>query len=198
LLAADGFSWSREGVLRDPRGKPVAFSIITSAGNPERVQMATLIQNDLKELGIEVQVVPLEFRSLLDRVLRTRAYEACLLSLAIADADPSVDLNVWLSSGATHLWNPGQKEPATPWEAEIDDLMRRQMITRPYSARKRLFDRVQELVAQEAPLIPLVSPNILVGAQKSLRNFRPALLDHYALWNIDELCWERPGAGPRR
>jgi peptide/nickel transport system substrate-binding protein len=72
-----------------------------------------LIQSDLKELGMEVQAVPLEFRSLLDRVLRSLDYEACLLSLATADADPSVDLNVWLSSGRTHLWHPEQKQPAT-------------------------------------------------------------------------------------
>jgi peptide/nickel transport system substrate-binding protein len=190
LLAHDGFSWSRDGSLQDPRGQPVKFSIVTSAGNPERVQMATLIQTDLKELGMEVQVIPLEFRSLLDRVLGSRDYEACLLSLSTADADPSADLNVWLSGGGTHLWNPEQKKPATPWEAEIDELMRRQMITRQYPQRKQLFDRVQELLAQNLPLIPLVSPNILVGAKKQLRNFRPALLDHYALWNIEDLSWQ--------
>jgi hypothetical protein len=53
-----------------------------------------------------------------------------------------------------------------------------------------LFDRVQELLVQNLPLIPLVSPNILVGAKKQLRNFRPALLDHYALWNIEDLSWQ--------
>jgi ABC-type transport system substrate-binding protein/ABC-type dipeptide/oligopeptide/nickel transport system permease subunit len=198
LLTADGFSWSREGALRDPRGQPVTFSIITSSGNPERVQMATLIQNDLKQLGMEVQVIPLEFRSLLDRVLHTRDYEACLLSLATADADPSADLNVWLSSGATHLWNPAQKHPATPWESDIDDLMRRQMIAREYTKRKKLFDRVQELLMQNLPLIPLVSPNILVGAREQLENFRPAVLDHYALWNIEEFSWRAAGHGGRQ
>ena len=44
--------------------------------------MARLIQDDLKQIGMQVTVVPLEFRSLLDRVQRTRAYEACILSLA--------------------------------------------------------------------------------------------------------------------
>jgi peptide/nickel transport system substrate-binding protein len=198
LLAADGFSWSPEGALTDPQGKRVQFTIVTSSGNPERVQMATLIQDDLKQLGMDVHVVPLEFRSLLDRVLRTHDYEACLLSLVEADADPNVDMNVWLSSGATHLWNPQQKSPATAWEAEIDGLMRRQMVTRKYAERKPLFDRVQELLMENLPLIPLVSPNILVGAKKGLENFRPAVLEHYTLWNIEELCWRAPAAGGRK
>ena len=96
---------------------------------------------------MDVHVVPLEFRSLLDRVQNTRDYEACLLSLANGDADPNPDMGVWLSSGGTHLWNPGQKTPATPWEAEIDALMSRQIATPSYAARKRMFDRVQAIVA---------------------------------------------------
>jgi len=196
LLAADGFSSSPDGVLTDSQGRRVEFSIVTSSGNPERIQMATLIQDDLKQLGMDVHVVPLEFRSLLDRVLRTHDYEACLLSLVGADADPNVDMNVWLSSGGNHLWNPQQKSPATAWEAEIDGLMRRQMVTRKYAERKPLFDRVQELAMENLPLVPLVSPNILVGAKKGLENFRPAVLEHYTLWNIEELCWRGAPSGP--
>ncbi|HMD78191.1 MAG TPA: ABC transporter substrate-binding protein [Terracidiphilus sp.] len=196
LLSAGGFRWSPQGALTDPQGKRVEFSIVTSSGNQERVQMATLIQDDLKQLGMDVHVVPLEMRSLLDRVQRTHDYEACLLSLAEADADPNPDMNVWLSSGVTHLWNPEQKSPATAWEAEIDGLMRRQMVTRKYAERKPLFDRVQELAMENLPLIPLVCPHILTGAKKGLENFRPAVLEHYTLWNIEELCWRGAPSGP--
>lgn len=197
LLKSQRFSWAGDGRLLDPDGKPVDFSIITSSSNQDRVQMATLIQEDLKSLGMAVHVVPLEFRSLLDRIQRTHDFEACVLSLAGADADPTPDMGVWLSSGANHLWHPREKTPATPWEAEIDRLMERQMYTPRYADRKRLFDRVQELLAQNLPLIPLVSPNILVGARKTLGNFRPALLDHYTLWNAEELYW-RSNGGTRK
>jgi peptide/nickel transport system substrate-binding protein len=104
-------------------------------------------------------------------------------------------MNVWLSSGGNHLWNPQQKSPATAWEAEIDGLMRRQMVKRKYAERKPLFDRVQELLMENLPLIPLVSPNILVGAKQELENFRPAVLEHYTLWNIEELCWRGAPSG---
>jgi peptide/nickel transport system substrate-binding protein len=197
LLASDGFKWSPQGTLLDPSGRPVQFSIITSNNNPERQQMASLIQDDLKQIGIQVSVIPLEFRSLLNLVQETRAYEACLLSLASPDADPNPDMAVWLSSGANHLWNPRQKSPATPWEAEIDTLMRRQLVTREYVERKRMFDRVQEILVEKLPLIALVSPNLLVGARRNLGNFRPALLEPYTLWNIDQLYWRVPASGVR-
>ena len=197
LLAADGFQWNQDGALLDPEGRLVEFSIVASNGNAERLQMATLIQDDLKQVGMKVNVVPLEFRSLLDRLQVTHDYEACVLGMQSQDADPNPEMAIWLSSGGNHLWHPSQKTPATPWEAEIDSLMRQQIVTRKYAERKRLFDHVQELVVENLPLIPLVSPNILVGAKKGLGNFRPALLEHYVLWNIEELYW-RPAASVAR
>ena len=197
LLAGDGFHWNQDGALLDPEGRLVEFSIVASNGNAERLQMATLIQDDLKQVGMKVNVVPLEFRSLLDRLQVTHDYEACVLGMQSQDADPNPEMAIWLSSGGNHLWHPSQKTPATPWEAEIDSLMRQQIVTRKYAERKRLFDHVQELVVENLPLIPLVSPNILVGAKKGLGNFRPALLEHYVLWNIEELYW-RPAASVAR
>ena len=156
--------------------------------------MAAIIQDDLRQLGMNVHVAPLEMRSVIDRVLKTRDYDACILALGGGgDADPNVEMNVWLSSGPTHLWNPAQSQPATPWEADIDRLMRRQLTTIDHQERKRLYDRVQELVAENLPLIPLVAPHVIVGAKRGLVNFRPAILDPCTLWNADALGWPPPG-----
>jgi peptide/nickel transport system substrate-binding protein len=187
-----GFSWRNdtatgESTLLDPDHNPVSFSVLTSSSSAERNKMATLIQDDLKQLGIRVQIVPLEFRSLIDRVTQTKDYDACILGLASIDADPTADMNVWLSSGAQHLWHPSQAKPATPWEAEIDRLMEQQMTTPGYLQRKALFDRVQEILWDNQPMIFLASPHILVGAKNSLANFHPAVLEPYVLWNVDQL-----------
>jgi peptide/nickel transport system substrate-binding protein len=134
-------------------------------------------------------MVALEFRAVVDRVLNTRDYEACILGLGGGDGDPNSEVNVWLSSGGSHLWNPGQKQPSTQWEAEIDHLMREQMTTLDHAERKRLYDRVQTILSEQLPLICLASPNILVAAHKDLGNFQPASLDPYALWNVEQLYW---------
>ena len=197
LLKDAGFSWSSaangEATLLDPEGKPVEFSILTSASNADRTKMATLLQEDLKQLGMHLQIVPIEFRSLIDRVTQTKEYDACLLGLAGLDADPNSDLNVWLSSGGTHLWNPSQSHPATPWEAEIDRLMEQQLSTPGHDQRKKLYDRVQEILAENQPMIFLASPDILVGAKNSIANLHPAVLEPYVLWNVEQLYF-RNGA----
>ena len=191
LLRQAGYSWKSsvgsDQILIDQSGNPIEFSILTSSSNADRTKMATLISDDLKQLGIRAQVVPLEFRSLLDRVTQTKEYDACVLGLVSFDADPSADINVWLSSGGTHLWNPSQAHPATPWEAEIDKLIQQQLVAKSFNERKRSFDRVQVLLDENQPFIFLATPDILVGAKNTVGNFRPATLEPYALWNVESL-----------
>jgi peptide/nickel transport system substrate-binding protein len=187
LLQSAGFSWKSGGALVDNHGSPVEFSILTSSSNAQRVKIATLIQDDLSKLGMNVQIASLEFHTMVDRLLTTHDYEAAVMGLVSGDADPTAEMNVWMSNGDTHLWHPNETQPATPWEAEVDRLMQQQLITLDYTKRKRLYDRVQEIVADELPVICLVSPNILVGASDRVGNFLPAILDPYTLWNIDQL-----------
>jgi peptide/nickel transport system substrate-binding protein len=197
LLQTTGFKWDNAGQLLDPAGKAVEFTIISASSNQERTQMATIIQDDLKNLGMNVRVAPLEFRSMVDRILNTHEYEAAIMGMGGGDPDPDSEVNVWLSSGSMHLWNPKQKQPATAWEAEIDRLMRQQAVELDRVKRRQMYARVQQIEAEQLPFICLVSPHVLVAAHDWVRNLRPANVDHYTLWNADELYVTRAGAKGR-
>ena len=72
-----------------------------------------MIQQDLAKLGMKINIVTLDFPSLIERMTRTLNYEACLLGLVNVDPDPSELMNVLLSSASNHPWNPSQKTPET-------------------------------------------------------------------------------------
>jgi peptide/nickel transport system substrate-binding protein len=187
LLRSAGFSWTSAGQLLDAAGRPVEFSVITSSSNSERMKMAVLLQDDLSHLGMQVHVVPLEFRALIDRVFQSFDYDAVIMGLGGGDADPNPEMNVWASRGTSHLWHLGETRPATDWERELDQLMQQQMVTLEYAKRKQLYDRAQQLIAENLPFIFLGTPNILAGADSRVGNFHPAVLDPNTLWNADEL-----------
>ena len=189
LLASAGFGWRDEDTLVDPSGAPVEFSIISGSSNSQRLQAATLIQEDLRQLGMKVTVVPLEHRAMVQRLVHARDYDACLMEIGGGDPDPNPRLNVLLSDGSLHLWRLGEPEPATPWEAEIDQLMREQLTVMDRAERKRLFDRVQVIMAENMPFVFLVSPHVLAGGKRSLGNFRPAVMQPHTLWNVEEIFW---------
>jgi peptide/nickel transport system substrate-binding protein len=185
-LQQDGFRL-QDGVLRDGGGHSVEFSIATNAGNKYRERMATMIQQDLSGVGIKVNVVTLDFPSLIERITRTFNYEACLLGLVNTELDPDSVMNVWVSSAENHQWNPSQKAPATAWEAEIDRLMRSQASTLNDHKRKQYFDRVQEIAWEQEPFIYLVTKNALTAVSTSVTNAHPVVLRPQVFWNVDEL-----------
>lgn len=186
LLKSAGFSWQGDRLM-DPHGQPVEFSIMTSSSNAQRSKMATIIQDDLNKLGMDVHIVPLEFRAMLDRVFQTYDYEVAIMGLGGGDADPNPEMNVWLSSGGTHLWHLGENKPATAWESQLDQLMQKQMLELNYKRRKRLYDQAQEIIASNAPFVFLATPDILVAAKRNLANFKPTILEPTALWDVEEL-----------
>ncbi len=185
-LARDGFKL-QDGALKDRGGNPVEFSVITNSGNKYRAAMAAMMQQDLAKIGIRLNIVTLDFPSLMERLSRTFDYEACLLGLVNTELDPNVQMNVWLSSAADHQWNPQQKTPATAWEAEIDRLIRAQASTSDVRKRKQYFDRVQEIVREQNPFIYLLNKDALSGIASTVRNAQPSVLRPQTYWNIDEL-----------
>lgn len=197
LLKAAGFSWRNDGQLLDSKGQPVEFSIITSSSNAQRSAMATIIQDDLSKLGMNVHIVPQEFRSYLDRIFQTYDYEAAIMGLGGGDADPNPQMNVWLSNGGTHIWNLDEQKPATPWEAQLDQLMEAQMVQLSFRKRKQLYDQAQEIIAHNLPLIFLATPDVLVGAKDSVGNFQPAILEPSTLWNVEQLYLRSGPPGTR-
>ncbi len=186
LLAQDGFRL-QNGTLRDKDGHEVEFSIITNAGNKYRERMATMIQQDLAGIGIKLNAVTLDFPSLIERITRTFNYEACLLGLVNVDLDPNAQMNVWLSSGDNHQWNPAEKTPETAWEAEIDRLMRAQASALSEKGRKKYFDQVQQIAWEQQPFIYLVNKNALSAVSPVLQNAHPVVLRPQVFWNIDQL-----------
>jgi len=184
LLAESGFHESGKQ-LYDSFNHPVRFSILTNAGNPARYKMASLIQQDLAALGMQVTVVTLDFPALIERLMTKQDYEGCLLGSANAEIDPGSMMNIWQSSSPNHQWNPSEKTPETKWEARIDELMLQQATRVEDGARKAAVDQVQQIVADQQPFIYLVYPNVLQAVSPRLRGVQPAILSPGLAWNIE-------------
>ena len=186
LLEGSGFQ-KKGTVLVDKAGHEVEFSVVTNAGNKVRERMAALIQQDLRTIGIKLNIVTLDMPSLIERLTKSSQYEACMLGLTNVDPDPNELMNVLLSSGRQHAWNPAQKAPATPWEAEIDRLLRAQEAAPNRAKRIELFCQVQQIMRREQPYIYLVNPNSLSAVSPRVRGTKPAALFPETFWNIEQL-----------
>ena len=185
LLSQAGFRLAGDSLL-DSDGHAVEFSVVTNARNRERESMAALIQNDLRKVGIRLNIVTLDFASLIERIMKTHRYEAGLLGFTNVEINPSEQANIWLSSGAMHAWWPSQKHPETPWEARIDEL-ESQTATLARDRRKTAFDEVQKIIVEQEPMIFLVNPDSLAAVSPALHGLQPVAVPPQVLWNIERL-----------
>jgi peptide/nickel transport system substrate-binding protein len=192
-LNSAGFTL-RDKTLYDAAGHAVEFSLITNSGNEAREKMAAMIQQDVAAIGIKLNIVTLDFKSLIERITTSYNYEACLLGWRRQALDPNWQMDIWVSSGQGHQFNPAQKTPETPWEAEIDTLMRKQSMNPDRNHRKVCFDRVQEIAVEQQPFIFLVNPNSLSAVSKSLKNISLTPLAPQLIWNIEYLALAPNGA----
>ena len=197
LLRGAGFTWTADGTLVDEKAQPVEFTIATNTGNAERLQIATIIQDDLKQLGMRARVVTLELRALLDRVMTTYDYDAVVLALGGGDVGSQLGTEslavgrqpASLEHGpdaARHGVGAGSRYADAP------------------AAHRARSRGAQAPLRSRAGAGPREPADRVAGQsehsgrrEKGLGNFRPTILEHHALWNVEELFWrERRSGGP--
>jgi peptide/nickel transport system substrate-binding protein len=173
--------------LFDSKGNAVEFTMIVQAENEPRKLAAAVIQQDLAKLGIKMQIAPLDTPGLMQRASDSLDYDAISLGLSVSGIEPSGFATFLLSSASVHQWNPNQKTPATDWESRIDKLFAEQSAELDVAKRKQLLFEIQKIIADEAPIIPVVSRHIVSAANKRIGNHAPSTVLPYSLWNSEEL-----------
>ena len=177
-----------DGLLEDASNRPARFALITQKGNTPLERGAAVIRDELKKIGLTVDVVLLEGNATIQRFL-SDDYDAVYFRMATTDTDPAVNPDFWFSSGSAHVWNLEQKTPATDWERRIDELMRRQAATFDDADRKRLFDEVQKIFAEHLPTIQFVAPRIYVAVSTRVTNLTPTAFSRpQLLWAPDTIA----------
>ncbi|MBI3736299.1 hypothetical protein HY256_07270, partial [Candidatus Sumerlaeota bacterium] len=177
-----------DGVRDDPDGNPIRFTIITNKENGIREKIGVMLKGDMKKLGFDVSAQTLDFNDIITRTGDSYEYEACLLGLgAGTPPHPSMGKNVWVTTGRMHQWNPNQKTPATPWEAEIDKLYGDLQRTFDEAGQKKIYDQMQVIWCEHQALIHLVTQKVYVAASNKLGNIKPTVLEPHLSHNVAEI-----------
>ncbi len=180
----------KNGVLTDRDGHAVTITLLPPSGNGNLITTCSIIQQELKPLGINMTVSPQDFNALVGRLSGSHNWESIALGFT-GGFNPYDSANIWLSSGSLHVWNPNQAHPATDWEAQIDDIFNTAHTTVKRSARVTLFKRFQLIASTELPLIYLVEPDILIGVKNDVGNAQPSALGSSVysgfMWELDHI-----------
>jgi peptide/nickel transport system substrate-binding protein len=180
-----------DGVLRDAAGTPARFTIVTQKGRPPFERGVAVIRDELKRIGLTVDVAALEGNAVVQQIYSGK-YDAMYFNAFPSDNDPALTPDFWVSSGSAHFWNPEQKTPATDWERQIDQLMHTLAVSMAPADRTRAFDEVQRIFVEHEPAIYFVAPTIFVGSSTRVGNVIPVVTRPQLLWSPDTLTVTAP------
>jgi peptide/nickel transport system substrate-binding protein len=179
--------------LEDERGNEARFTVLVFRGNAILERSAAVIREDFRQVGVALDVVPLEPNSIQQRIF-SGDFDAAFVQFSATDTDPANSKDFWMSTGGSHLWNMGQPGPTTDWERQIDELMTKQSTTLDMAERQRLFNDVQRVFAQNLPILYFAAPRVYIATSTRLINRRPALTRPQLLWSADTLAVSDAGA----
>ena len=127
----------------------------------------------------------LDFAAIVSKIDDTLDYEAAMMGFT-GGGDPSGGKAIYRSDGFLHVWNPRQQAPATDWEREVDKIIDEQEATLDENLRREKIAKMQDIFAEELPLIFLTAPMTYSGIQNKWGNVKVPPLDSI-IWNIEEL-----------
>lgn len=178
LLSEGGYKKGKDGLLRDKMGNIVEFSLNTNAGNRLREQMCSIMEEDWEKLGMKVNYRPLEFNSIVEKLMSNYQWDAILISLT-GGPEPHGGANVHRSNGTLHFWHPKQEKATTAWEKEIDQLVEAGASEMDIEKRKNIYHRMQEIYHEELPMILTVRQEVFSAYKNKLRHYEPTIWGLY-------------------
>ena len=193
LLKESGFYWDNKGFLHDKNGYDVEFDLYTNAGNTEREACGVMVKEDLRNLGIKVNFKPIEFNSLVSKMMSTSDWDMVLMGLTGSPLEPHNGKNVWYSKGHLHLFNmrfsTDKDDNILTWEKEVDEIIEQGALELDFDKRKAFYDKYQQIIYDERPIIYLYSPLTITAVRNKIKNLYPTPLGG-TMHNLEELYIE--------
>jgi peptide/nickel transport system substrate-binding protein len=174
------------GVVEDVHGTEARFTVITQRGLGWSERGTMVLREQAAKIGVALDIAPLEFGAMIQRLLECD-YDAIYMRPLFTDLDPAGNMDMWLSSGSAHFWNPTQEAPATEWEQQVDTLMRDQSTTPDPQRRRQIFNEVQRLFAENVPVLYFAAPRLYAAHSSRLVGITPSVLRPAVLWSADTI-----------
>lgn len=193
LLLGAGFKYNDKSQLLDASGNRVRFTMLLPTGGGNVDAITSQIQQNLSKIGIQLDLQPLAFSVLTDKLYNSKQWD-CYLGALTGGIEPNQGANVWLPEGNLHTFNlasqPGQA-PITgrevyDWEQEIASLYIQGAQEFDEAKRKAIYAETQRISQEYLPYIYLFNPLSMAAVRDRIKGVKFSALQG-TFWNIYEL-----------
>ena len=146
--------WTVENGVLQKDGTVFKVDLLVPTGNKVREQSAPIIQQNLKEIGIEVNIQTMDFASVKAKVYEEHSYEMALMGFSL-ELDPADAKSYWSSE----LLGKPSFNFANFNNKQSDTLLNQAAQSLNQDERKVYYNEWAKLLNEEVPFVYLYSPN---------------------------------------
>ncbi len=167
MLTAAG--WKDKSGVREKNGRPFRFTIMTNQGNNERIRTAEIIQQNLKAVGVKVDIRVMEWQAFLEQIDK-RSFDVIILGWSMS-RDPDL-YDIWHSSKT----RKGEYNFIGYSNPVVDRLLVEGRRTFSIKKRKKIYYRIHAILAEEQPYAFLYVPDATPIVHKRFKGIEVAPL----------------------
>lgn len=181
LFAQAGWKMGENGLL-EKDGISFSFTVLVNQGNEARLKTAQIIKENLKRVGVDMNIKVLEWQAMLHEFIDKKRFEAVILGWALS-RDPDA-YDIWHSSKTKE----GEFNFISYKNDEVDRLLLEGRQTFDMEKRKRIYHRIHEILVEDQPYTFLYVPDALPVLHKRFKGVEKAPL---GIW-YDFIHWYVP------
>lgn len=180
-LKTHEYNVEKAKALLKEAGLPNGFkTTIWTNEKKERVDMATIMQSQLKEVGIDVEIKVLEWGAYLDGLAKAQQ-DMFIVGWTCQTPDP--DMAVYAPFHSSKMGSGGNYAYFN--DPKADELIMKGRTMKDSDERKTVYEQLQKEIVEQAPWIFLSNGEQVVGASKSVKGFVPSAFGYHVLYNVN-------------
>lgn len=134
---------------------------------PDPETVSEIIQNNLEQIGITVNIVREEWAPYLEKTMNGE-HQMYMLGWSGTNGDPDYFL-----SSLLHGDNVGSSNREYYDNDEVDELLNQAKLSIDQDERASFYQQAQEIIADDAPMVPLVHSRPVLATTNAVENYIP-------------------------
>ncbi len=175
-----GWNLDKDGLLKKD-GKTFSFTVLINQGNEARIKTAQIIKEQLKKVGIDLNIKVLEWQAMLNEFIHKKRFEAVIMGWSLS-RDPDI-YDIWHSSKTKE----GEFNFISYKNKEIDRLLIEGRQTFNIEKRKKIYHRIHNILAEEQPYTFLYVPDALPVLHRRFKGIDKApigIWHNFIYWHV--------------
>ncbi|OLD43046.1 MAG: hypothetical protein AUI83_18795 [Armatimonadetes bacterium 13_1_40CM_3_65_7] len=175
LLQEAGFTPGSDGILRNAAGQRLSLELNTTAGNRVREQVEQIIQQNLKEIGIEITIQNFPARVYFGEITNQRKFKALAMYAWVMSP-----ISEWAGQNYPGYKNADMDKTCKAASHEVDE-----------ARRNKLLNDSTVIFSRDLPALPLYVRASVAAVKNGLQNFTALQLSQaYETWNASKWYWQ--------